>query len=79
MPTVIRDITNVKISSATAQTVSLNVVDNAGRMVMRKQATLSAGTNTFAVDGFDKLSNGAYYLQIVGVDNQSVIKIMVQH
>lgn len=79
MPTIVKDITNIKISSATTQVINLNIVDNTGRMVMRKQTTLSAGTNTFAIDGFDKLSNGAYYIQIAGIDNQSVLKIIVQH
>ncbi len=79
MPTIIKDIVNIKISSISTQTVNLNVADNAGRLVMRKQVTLSVGSNTFAVDGWDRLSNGSYYIQIIGIDNQSVLKVIVQH
>ncbi len=79
MPTLITDYTNIKLQATAAGSLTLRVMNSDGKMVMSKLVQVATGSNTFAVDGWNKLSNGTYYIQVVGSDSQSVLKVVVQH
>lgn len=58
--------------------VNVEVIDPAGRMIMQRQQTVSAGPNLFGMD-VQAVPAGIYLLRITEGDQQSLLRFMVQH
>ncbi len=79
MPTLINDMANIRIHAISAGKTVINIVDNNGKLVMKKEVSLTAGTTTLTMDGWQALATGTYYVQVSNGDEQSSVKVIVQH
>lgn len=79
MPTLITDMANIRIHAVSAGKTVINIVDNNGKLVMKKEVSLAAGTTTLTMDGWQALATGTYYVQVSNSDEQSSVKVIVQH
>jgi PKD repeat protein len=77
-PNPAQDNTNVSVSLAQNQNVSLDVVDMTGRSVMEVyQGELSAGDHTFPIQAEGVLSKGVYFVRLTTSEGRMVTQKMI--
>ena len=69
----------VRFESATKNTVDFNVVDMAGRVVLKQQNTVTEGTNSIYINNLNRLQPGMYVLQMNDGTAVSVTKLTIAH
>jgi hypothetical protein len=55
----------VRLSTSTAGTVELRVIDLAGKVVIRQQNQVYEGTNSISLNNLSRLMPGIYTLQLI--------------
>jgi hypothetical protein len=79
MPTLITSTANVNIHAVAAIRTTINVIDNNGKLVMKREVALANGSNSFTLDGWNALANGTYYIQVNAIEAKSSVRVTVQH
>jgi len=61
---------------ADAGTMTLELLDLAGKVLLRQEPRIQAGANTFLVTGLDRFSPGVYFLRMTGREVNQTIKLV---
>jgi hypothetical protein len=63
-PTLVRSSATVQINTTVRSSAKLLIVDYTGREVKQQNLSLNAGSNSFTIDGFDRLAKGNYFVVV---------------
>lgn len=76
-PVVRGEVTTLRFESTTSATVSLRVVDMAGRVVSQQQNRINEGLNSIPVNNVERLQPGIYIIQLQNGAELSTVKLSV--
>lgn len=76
-PVISGHVATIRFQSSAAATVSLRVMDMAGRVMMQQQNRINEGVNSIAVNNLDRLQPGIYIIQMQNGAELSAIKLSV--
>ncbi len=79
LPTLVRNDLQIRFTNPKTQDINVRVVNIAGQVVVNYRTNVSAGNASINLNGFDKLSNGTYNVQIFTGSSVQQGKIVVQH
>ena len=79
MPTLVQANVQVRFKNTRSQQVSVKVMNAAGQTVMTYNTQLGIGNATINLNGFEKLPNGNYNVQVFADNAVQQAKIVVQH
>jgi hypothetical protein len=76
-PVVSGNMATVRFESAAGATISLRIVDMAGRIVSQQQNRINEGVNSIPVNNLDRLQPGIYIIQLQNGTELSAIKLSI--
>ena len=79
MPTVVQSNLQVRFKNSRSQDVTIRVMNINGQAVMTQTSKLGAGNATISLNGFERLTNGTYSVQVFAGSTVTQGKIVVQH
>jgi Secretion system C-terminal sorting domain len=77
-PNPFKDVINIEMQLPQKQSLKINLIDMAGRVVRTKDFIGIAGNNSIYLDGLSNLTEGIYFLKIISADavlQERVLKI----
>lgn len=79
MPTIVQSNLQVRFNNTRSQDVTIRVMNISGQAVMTQTSKLSAGNASISLNGFERLTNGTYSVQVFAGTTVTQGKIVVQH
>jgi hypothetical protein len=79
MPTVVQSNLQVRFNNTRSQDVTIRVMNISGQAVMTQTSKMSAGNASISLNGFERLTNGTYSVQVFAGTTVTQGKIVVQH
>lgn len=79
MPTIVQSNLQVRFNNTRSQDVTIRVMNITGQAVMTQTSKLSAGNASISLNGFERLTNGTYSVQVFAGSTVTQGKIVVQH
>jgi hypothetical protein len=79
MPTVVQSNLQVRFNNTRSQEVVIRVMNITGQAVMTQTSKMSAGNASISLNGFERLANGTYSVQVFAGTTVTQGKIVVQH
>ncbi|HSC36298.1 MAG TPA: T9SS type A sorting domain-containing protein, partial [Chitinophagaceae bacterium] len=73
-----QEYTLLKLSSSTATVFTIDMMDNSGRVVMRKSISVNPGDNFVHINNLDRFPPGLYYIQATSANFNAMEKIIIQ-
>jgi hypothetical protein len=70
--------TTLKITSSAATLTTIDLTDNTGRLLLRKQVSLTPGDNFVRVDDLGRFSAGLYYVAVKNTEFNAVEKLIIK-
>lgn len=77
-PNPARNYVTISLSVKRDRSVEVNVLDATGKVVLRQKQQLSAGTNSFPLEGAHRLPDGMYNVMVRSGDDVQYRKLIIQ-
>lgn len=77
-PNPARNYVTISLSVKRDMSVELNVLDATGKVVLRQKQQISAGTNSFPLEGAHRLPDGMYNVMVKSGDDVQYKKLIIQ-
>lgn len=71
--------TTLRITSSAATTATLDLCDNTGRLLLRRNAQVNAGENFIRLSDLGQYAAGIYYVRVKTTEFSAVEKLLIKH
>ena len=71
------DYTNINYTTDRSGTAKIALYDQSGRIVMSQDVIVSAGSNTFSINGLSRFNKGQYIMSVSGNDFKYAKQILI--
>jgi hypothetical protein len=79
IPTLVQSHAQVRFKNSRSQMVTIRVLNGIGQTVMMYNTQLGVGNATITLNGFERMPNGTYNVQVFTDQSVQQAKIVVQH